>query len=277
MRACSPTSKEGRTIRYTDIDYSVEDGLAIVRLNHPEVLNALTFQTYRELEAVWLEMGRDDSVKAAVLTGAGKGFCSGGSVTGIIEDLLARDAKGLYEFTRMTCNVTQNMRRLKKPIIAAVNGTAAGAGTVLALAADLRVVASTAKFSFLFVKVGLAGADMGAAHLLPRVVGLGRAAELLFYGNAIDAEEAYRIGLANWVVPTEQTLSFAKEKTRKLIDEGPLYAIGKTKELLINEATMDLETALETEALAQAYLMQTPEFHEGYRAFMEKRKPNFNK
>jgi len=277
VRACSPTSKEGRTIRYTDIDYSVEDGLAIVRLNHPEVLNALTFQTYRELEAVWLEMGRDDSVKAAVLTGAGKGFCSGGSVTGIIEDLLARDAKGLYEFTRMTCNVTQNMRRLKKPIIAAVNGTAAGAGTVLALAADLRVVASTAKFSFLFVKVGLAGADMGAAHLLPRVVGLGRAAELLFYGNAIDAEEAYRIGLANWVVPTEQTLSFAKEKTRKLIDEGPLYAIGKTKELLINEATMDLETALETEALAQAYLMQTPEFHEGYRAFMEKRKPNFNK
>jgi len=109
------------------------------------------------------------------------------------------------------------------------------------------------------------------------VVGLGRATELLFYGNAIDAEEAYRIGLANWVVPTEQTLSFAKEKARKLIDEGPAYAIGKTKELLMNEATMDLETALETEALAQAYLMQTPEFHEGYRAFMEKRKPNFNK
>lgn len=276
-RARNLTSKEGRAIPYTDIDYSVEDGLAIVRLNHPEVLNALTFQTYRELERLWLEMGEDDQVKAAILTGAGKGFCSGGSVTGIIEPLLTRDAKGLYEFTRMTCNVTQNMRRLKKPIIAAVNGTAAGAGTVLALAADLRVVASTAKFSFLFVKVGLAGADMGAAHLLPRVVGLGRAAELLFYGNAIDAEEAYRIGLANWVVPTEQTLSFAKEKARKLIDEGPLYAIGKTKELLINEATMDLETALETEALAQAYLMQTPEFHEGYRAFMEKRKPNFNK
>lgn len=241
------------------------------------MLNAITFQTYRELEQVWLEMGKDDSVKVAILTGAGKGFCSGGSVTGIIENLLTRDAKGLYEFTRMTCNVTQNMRRLKKPIIAAVNGTAAGAGTVLALAADLRVVASTAKFSFLFVKVGLAGADMGAAHLLPRVVGLGRATELLFYGNAIDAEEAYRIGLANWVVPTEQTLSFAKEKARKLIDEGPAYAIGKTKELLMNEATMDLETALETEALAQAYLMQTPEFHEGYRAFMEKRKPNFNK
>ncbi len=276
-RARNLTSKEGRAIPYTDIDYSVEDGLAIVRLNHPEVLNALTFQTYRELERLWLEMGEDDQVKAAILTGAGKGFCSGGSVTGIIEPLLTRDAKGLYEFTRMTCNVTQNMRRLKKPIIAAVNGTAAGAGTVLALAADLRVVASTAKFSFLFVKVGLAGADMGAAHLLPRVVGLGRATELLFYGNAIDAEEAHRIGLANWVVPTEQTLAFAKEKARKLIDEGPLYAIGKTKELLINEATMDLETALETEALAQAYLMQTPEFHEGYRAFMEKRKPNFNK
>lgn len=269
--------KEDRPIPYTDIDYSIEDGLAIVRLNHPEVLNALSFQTYRELERLWLEMGEDDQVKAAILTGAGKGFCSGGSVTGIIEPLLTRDAKGLYEFTRMTCNVTQNMRRLKKPIIAAVNGTAAGAGTVLALAADLRVVASTAKFSFLFVKVGLAGADMGAAHLLPRVVGLGRATELLFYGNAIDAEEAHRIGLANWVVPTEQTLAFAKEKARKLIDEGPLYAIGKTKELLINEATMDLETALETEALAQAYLMQTPEFHEGYRAFVEKRKPKFNK
>ncbi|HLC40343.1 MAG TPA: enoyl-CoA hydratase-related protein [Methylomirabilota bacterium] len=255
----------------------MDEGLAIVRLNHPEVLNAITFKTYEELERLWLEMGHDDSVKAAVLTGAGKGFCSGGSVTGIIEHLLTRDAKGLYEFTRMTCNVTQNMRRLKKPIIAAVNGIAAGAGAVLALACDLRVVSSAAKFSFLFVKVGLAGADMGAAYLLPRIVGLGRATELLFYGSPVDAEEAYRIGLANWVVPPEQVFDVAKEKARKLINEGPLYAIGKTKDLLNNEAPMDLETALETEALAQSFLMLTPEFHEGYKAFMEKRKPSFNR
>lgn len=241
------------------------------------MLNALTFQTYEELERLWLEMADDASVKAAVLTGAGKGFCSGGSVTGIIENLLTRDAKGLYQFTRMTCNVTQNMRRLKKPIIAAVNGIAAGAGAVLALACDLRVVSSAAKFSFLFVKVGLAGADMGAAYLLPRIVGLGRATEILYYGSSIDAEEACRIGLANWVVPPEQTLEVAKEKARKLINEGPLYAIGKTKELLNNEAGMNLETALETEALAQAYCMLTPEFHEGYQAFMEKRKPVFNR
>lgn len=228
-------------------------------------------------EEVWLEIGRTDAVKAAVLTGTGKGFCSGGSVTGIIENLIARDAKGLYQFTRMTCNVTQNMRRLRKPIIAAVNGIAAGAGTVLALACDLRVVAASAKFSFLFVKVGLAGADMGAAYLLPRIVGMGRATELLYYGRSVDAEEAYRIGLANWVVPAEETLTMATEKARQLIDEGPLYAIGKTKELINNEADMNLETALETEALAQAYCMQTPEFREGYRAFIEKRKPSFNK
>jgi enoyl-CoA hydratase/carnithine racemase len=265
------------TIRYTDIDYTVEDGLATVRLNHPEVLNAITFQTYEELERVWLDIGRDDAVKAAVLTGTGKGFCSGGSVTGIIEELLKRDAKGLYDFTRMTCNVTQNMKRLRKPIIAAVNGIAAGAGAVLALACDLRVVSSAAKFHFLFVKVGLAGADMGAAYLLPRIVGMGRATELLYYGRPVDAEEAYRIGLANWVVPPEQVLDVAKEKARQLINEGPLYAIGKTKELINNEADMDLDTALETEALAQAFLMLAPEFHEGYKAFMEKRKPQFNK
>lgn len=246
-------------------------------MNHPEVLNAITFRTYEELEEVWLEIGRDDAVKAAVLTGTGKGFCSGGSVTGIIENLLTRDAKGLYQFTRMTCNVTQNMRRLRKPIIAAVNGIAAGAGAVLALACDLRVVASSATFSFLFVKVGLAGADMGAAYLLPRIVGTGRATELLYYGRSVDAEEAYRIGLANWVVAPEETLKAATAKARELIDEGPLYAIGKTKELINNEADMSLEMALETEALAQAYCMQTPEFREGYRAFVERRKPSFNK
>jgi enoyl-CoA hydratase/carnithine racemase len=255
----------------------VDKGLAIIRLNHPEVLNALTFQTYEELERLWPEIGRDDAVKVCVLTGTGKGFCSGGSVTGIIEPLLTRDAKGLYQFTRMTCNVTLNMRRLKKPIIAAVNGIAAGAGAMLALACDLRVVSSAAKFSFLFVKVGLAGADMGAAYLLPRIVGTGRAAEILFYGGSVDAEEAHRIGLANWVVPPEQTLEVAKEKARKLIDEAPLFAIGATKELINNEASMDLENALEAEAIAQAYCMQTPEFREGYQAFMEKRKPVFNK
>jgi len=260
---------------YSSFIYEVEDGIATVRLNDPDRLNALTFQTYEELEKLTADLAQDERVKVLVLTGSGKGFCSGGSVHEIIAKLLEMEADALYRFTRMTCNVVKNMRQLKKPIIAAVNGIAAGAGAMLALASDLRIVSDRAKFAFLFVKVGLSGADMGALYLLPRIVGQGKAIELLFLGDAIDAQEALRIGLANRVVPHEKLMEEAYSLARRL-KEGPLYALGVTKELLNLEADMALEAALETEATAQARCMQSRDFREGYRAFSEKRAPRFN-
>jgi enoyl-CoA hydratase/carnithine racemase len=261
---------------YQSLVYSVDDSIATIRLNRPDTLNSLTFEVYGQLEQAFADLENESAVRAVVLTGEGRGFCSGGSVTDIIEKLLEQDAEQKYEFTRMTCNVIRNMRRLQKPIVAAVNGIAAGAGAVLALASDIRVCAEEAKFAFLFVKVGLAGADMGAAWLLPRVVGAGIASELLFTGRSIDAAEALRIGLANRVVPAKELLHETNKLARKLAD-GPAHAIGLTKELMNNEASMSLEDALEAEARAQAALMERPEFHEGYRAFMEKRPPDFKK
>ena len=260
---------------YTSFIYEVEDGIASVQLNDPDRLNALTFQSYEELEKLTENLAHDETVKVLVLTGAGKGFCSGGSVHEIIAKLLKMKTDDLYRFTRMTCNVVKNMRQLKKPIVAAVNGIAAGAGAMLALASDLRIVSDRAKFAFLFVKVGLSGADMGALYLLPKIVGQGKAAELLFLGDPIDAQEAFRIGLANQVVPHEKLMEETYSLARRL-REGPLDALGVTKELLNLETDMELEAALETEAMAQARCMQTQDFYEGYRAFIEKRSPQFN-
>jgi enoyl-CoA hydratase/carnithine racemase len=176
----------------------------------------------------------------------------------------------------MTCNVVKNMRNLKKPIIAAVNGIAAGAGAMLMLASDLRIFSDKARAAFLFVKVGLSGADMGALYLLPRIVGLGKATELVYFGDTIDAQEAYRIGLANRVAPGETLMEEAYKWATRLKD-GPLYALGVTKELIEYEANVDLETALEMEAMAQARCMETPDFVEGYNAFIEKRPLRFNR
>lgn len=261
---------------YQSFIYEAHEGIATIRLNDPDKLNALTFQTYGELETLTRELAHDDTVKVVVLTGTGKGFCSGGSVHEIIGKLLEMKGDALYDFTRMSCNVVENMRNLKKPIIAAVNGIAAGAGAMLALASDLRIVSNNAKFAFLFVKVGLAGADMGALYLLPKIVGQGRATELLLFGDPIDAQEAYRIGLANRVVSPEALMEQTYQLAKRL-KEGPLYAIGVTKELFKLEGDLDLESALEMEAMAQARCMQTPDFHEGYQAFVEKRSPRFNR
>ncbi len=261
---------------YQSFIYEVKDGIATVRLNDPDKLNALSFQTYEELERLTGELAQDEMVKVLVLTGSGKGFCSGGSVDEIIGKLVQMRGDSLYRFTRMTCNVVKNMRNLKRPIIAAVNGIAAGAGAMLALASDFRILSDRAKFAFLFVKVGLSGADMGALYLLPKIVGQGKAIELLFLGDTVDAQEAYRIGLATRVVPHEELLKEAYELARRL-KEGPLYALGVTKELLNSEADMDLEAALEIEAKTQARCMETPDFQEGYRAFIEKRPPVFNR
>jgi len=261
---------------YRRFVFENSDGIATIRLNDPDRLNALTFETYGELEKIMADLAQDNDVKIVVLTGTGKGFCSGGSVNDIIGKLVQMKGDELYNFTRMTCNVVKNMRNLKKPIIAAVNGIAAGAGAMLMLASDLRIFSDKARAAFLFVKVGLSGADMGALYLLPRIVGLGKATELVYFGDTIDAQEAYRIGLANRVVPGEKLMEEAYALARRLKD-GPLYALGVTKELLNFEANVDLETALEMEAKAQARCMETPDFMEGYRAFIEKRPQRFNR
>ena len=260
---------------YNSFIYEVADNIATIRLNDPERLNALTFETYAELERVFAALADDAAVGVVVLTGAGKGFCSGGSVHDIIGKLIEMNAEEQLRFTRLTCDVVKNMRSLKKPIIAAVNGIAAGAGTILALASDIRVLSDRAKFAFLFTKVGLSGADMGACYLLPRIVGQGRAAELLFTGDTIDAQECFRIGLANRVVEHEKLSDETYGLARRLKD-GPVNALAVTKELLMREADMDLVQALELEASEQARLMQAPNFKEGYQAFIGKRPPKFN-
>lgn len=263
-------------MNYSSFVFENNDGVATIRLNDPDKLNALTFQTYGDLEKIMAELADDKSAKVIVLTGTGKGFCSGGSVNDIIGPLLKMKGDELYKFTRMTCNVVKNMRALKKPIIAAVNGIAAGAGAMLMLASDLRIFSDKARAAFLFVKVGLSGADMGALYLLPRIVGLGKATELVYFGDTIDAQEAYRIGLANRVVPSETLLEEAYKWANRLKD-GPLYALGVTKELIEYEGNVDLATALELEAMAQARCMETPDFLEGYNAFIEKRPLRFNR
>ena len=261
---------------YNSFVFESKDGIATIRLNDPDKLNALTFQTYGDLEKIFAELPHDNSVKVVVLTGTGKGFCSGGSVNDIIGPLLKMKGDELYKFTRMTCNVVKNMRNLKKPIIAAVNGIAAGAGAMLMLASDLRIFSDKARAAFLFVKVGLSGADMGALYLLPRIVGLGKATELVYFGDTIDAQEAHRIGLANRVVSGESLMDEAYKWAARLKD-GPNYALGVTKELFEYEANVNLETALEIEAATQARCMETPDFIEGYNAFVEKRPLQFNR
>lgn len=256
--------------------WEVVEGIGTILLHDPPRLNALNFETYEKLERLTGALGQDDRVKVIVITGSGKGFCSGGNVEEIIGSLVKMKGEALYRFTRMTCDLARNMRRIHKPIIAAVNGIAAGAGALLALASDLRILSDRAQFAFLFVKMGLAGADMGALYLLPRIVGGGRATELLFLGDPIDAQEAYRIGLANRVVPHESLLEESTQLARRL-KEAPLYALGVTKELLNLEADMNFEEALEMEAKAQAKCMETRDFREGYEAFMEKRAPVFNR
>ncbi|HSE25900.1 MAG TPA: enoyl-CoA hydratase family protein, partial [Pyrinomonadaceae bacterium] len=228
----------------------------------------------RELTELFAALRSEDSIKVVVIAGTGRAFCSGGDVHDIIGELFSRDMEGLLEFTRMTCELIKNIRTLPKPVIASLNGTTAGAGACIALAADIRVAADTAKIAFLFVKVGLAGADMGAAYLLPRVVGLAKATELLFTGEFISADEAQRLGLYNKVVSTDSLASVTTALAEQLA-RGPSFAIAKTKEMLNRELDMDLATALECEAQAQAICMQHPDYREAYEAFVAKREVKF--
>ena len=249
-------------------------GVATITLNRPERLNALTFEVYRELTDTFAALKTEKDVRVVVITGAGRAFCSGGDVHDIIGELFNRDIEGLLEFTRMTCELVQNIRALPKPVIASLNGTTAGAGACIALASDIRIASEAAKIAFLFVKVGLSGADMGAAYLLPRVVGLAKATELLYTGDFISAQEAERIGLYNRVVPADQLAETTRELAGRLA-QGPAFALAKTKELLDREAHMNLEAALECEAQAQAICMQHSDYREAYEAFVGKRDPRF--
>src|SRR5438876_6358431 len=254
-----------------DFLYDVSEGIATLTFNRPQVMNALTFEVYAQLRDVFETLRYDEAVRAIVLTGAGDNFCSGGDVHEIIGELLKRDMKGHLEFTRMTGAVVQNMRMLDKPIIAALNGTTAGAGAVLALASDLRIASEKARFAFLFTKVGLTGADMGAGYLLPRVVGMGRAFELLLLGDSIDAATAERYGLVNRVVPHADLLPTAHDWAKRLA-QGPTLAISMTKKMINSELSMDLVSAIEAEAQAQALMLMGEDHRQFYEGFKARRR-----
>lgn len=256
------------------LHFDVEDGIGLLRLDRPDRLNSLTFEIYGALERLFVDLQEHDDVRVVILTGTGKGFCSGGDVHEIIGRLIGADAETVTKFARMTGAVVRNMRRLRKPIISAINGTAAGAGAVLALASDLRIAAEHAKIAFLFTKVGLTGADMGAAYLLPRVVGVSRATQLLMFGDPVPAAEAERIGLFNAVVPADELTAEARRWAERLRD-GPSFSLGMTKELINNGLNLDLDTALDAEARAQTICMLGSDFAEFHRAFVEKRAPVF--
>jgi enoyl-CoA hydratase/carnithine racemase len=251
------------------------DGVAEITLSRPATLNSLTFEVYAELRDTFAAVDREDDVRAILVTGEGRGFCSGGDVQAIIAELFARDTKGLVDFTRMTGALIRNIRAVRRPVVAAVNGVAVGAGAVIALACDLRVASEAAKFGFIFPKVGLCGADMGAAYLLPRVVGLGRASELLFTGDVIGADEALRIGLVNRLTKPEECLPTARALAQRLAS-GPAFAHAMTKQMLESEHGMTLDAAIEAEAQAQAICMQHPDFRSAYESWRDKKPIQFH-
>jgi enoyl-CoA hydratase/carnithine racemase len=264
----------GFTDEWEHFRFAVEDGVASVTFDRPDRLNALTFDAYADLRDLLAELPHREDVRVLVITGTGRGFCSGGDVHEIIGALQKADARDLLDFTRMTGSVVQRMRECPIPIVASVNGVAAGAGAVIALAADFRLLARSATFAFLFTRVGLAGADMGSAYLLPRLVGLGRATELLMLGEDVDAERAAEIGLANRVEDDDQLPRTATVLARRLA-EGPGLALATTKMLLTRELDSGLGPALELEAMAQALLMTTRDHAEFYAAFQEGRSPTW--
>jgi enoyl-CoA hydratase/carnithine racemase len=258
------------TESWNHFDFAVEDGVATVTFSRPDRLNALTFDVYADLRDLLAELPHRGDARVLVLTGQGRGFCSGGDVEEIIGELQKLPAGELLEFTRMSGAVVRAMRDCPLPIVAAVNGVAAGAGSVLALASDFRLLAPEARFSFLFTRVGLAGADMGAAYLLPRLIGLGRATELLLLGDEVSAARAVEIGLASRI---EGDLPEATRELARRLADGPALAYSTTKLLLTRELDLDLGGAIEMEALAQALLMKSDDFGEFYAAWTAGRDP----
>jgi enoyl-CoA hydratase/carnithine racemase len=253
--------------------WAFADGVATVTLNRPERKNPLTFDSYAELRDTFRELCHTPAVKVVVITGAGGNFCSGGDVHEIIGPLTKMDESGLLDFTRMTGDLVRAMRACPQPIIAAVEGVCAGAGAILAMASDLRLASPTAKTAFLFTRVGLSGADMGACAILPRIIGHGRAAELLFTGRNLSAEQGLAWGF--WNRLSDDVLADAHALARDLAG-GPTLAHFMTKRQLDAEWHVSIETALDMEAEAQAECMQTKDFHRAYEAFAAKRTPEFH-
>ncbi|MES2349879.1 MAG: enoyl-CoA hydratase family protein [Pseudomonadota bacterium] len=254
--------------------FEVNGGVATLTLNRPERKNPLTFDSYAELRDLFRALAYADDVKAIVITGAGENFCSGGDVHDIIGPLTKLDMPGLLAFTRMTGDLVKAIRACPQPIVAAVDGICAGAGAILSLASDMRLGTARSKTAFLFTRVGLAGCDMGACALLPRVIGQGRAAELLYTGRSMSGAEAERWGFFNSLHEPEALLDAARALAQGLAD-GPTFAHGMTKKMLQQEWNMGVDEAIEAEAQAQAICMATNDFHRAYHAFVAKQKPEF--
>jgi len=255
-------------------DFSVTDSVATVTFNRPDKLNPLTFESYADLRDLLHELPHRGDTKVLVIRGAGKAFCAGGDVNEIIGELLSMQPHDLMAFTKMTGDVIKAMRESPIPIIAGIQGIAAGAGSVIALAADFRVVSTSGRFAFLFTKVGLSGGDMGAAYLLPRVVGVGRATQLLMLGDQIDSATADRYGLVTELVSDDELDDAVTRLARRLAD-GPSLALSQTKSLIAREQEMSLASSLELDAMTQALLMTTADHAEFHQAFNERRPPRW--
>jgi len=262
------------TIQAEHFQWRQDGDVGLVTLNRPERKNPLTFESYAELRDTFRALVGDESVKAVVISGQGGNFCSGGDVHEIIGPLTEMNMNGLLEFTRMTGDLVKAIRACPQPVIAAIDGICVGAGAAVAMAADLRFGTAQSKTAFLFTRVGLAGCDMGACAMLPRIIGQGRASELLFTGRSMPGVEAYDWGFFNRLCETDEVLSEALKMARRLAD-GPNFAHGITKNQLNIEWDMSLDNAIEAEAQAQAICMQTEDFKRAYRAFVAKEKPKF--
>jgi len=261
--------------RWRHFDYEERDGVATVTFARPERLNSLTFEVYADIRDLTQELrGRERDVRVLVIRGQGRGFCSGGDVDEIIGELLQRGTRDVYEFAHMTGECVRNIREMPQPVIAAVNGVAAGAGAVLAAASDIRILATSASFRFLFTSVGLSGGDMGICWLLPRIVGWGRATEALLLGSKITSREALDWGLASKVVEDDQLDSAVLDYAARLKDLAP-WGLAMTKQMLNRAASSDYSTSIEMEAFTQSLLMTAEDFKEFHAGFTGNRKPEF--
>jgi enoyl-CoA hydratase/carnithine racemase len=264
-----------RMRRWEHFDYEERDSVATLTFSRPERLNSLTFEVYADVRDLTESLrARADEIRVLVIRGRGRGFCSGGDVDEIIAQLLKMDTRGVFEFARMTGACVRNLREIPQPVIAAVNGIAAGAGAVLAAAADIRLLAESASFRFLFTSVGLSGGDMGVCWLLPRIVGLGRAAEILMLGGKITSQEALAWGLASRTVPDDQLDATVAQYVARLKELAP-WGLAMTKEMINRAASSDYSSAIEMEAWTQTLLMRADDFREFHAGFTSKRKPEF--